>query len=235
MTIENMHKWFDLILDKVGSPYFSSPEKDSFLQRAEVHYVNSFFKNPSTVHLMEDTSIDVDYVKSLITEVKLDTDDEGRLYYSNIDSVLQSETSISGAKMMYILNASKSITSSSELCAPSYQYIKSRFIRHNDFFAHQANAFKKATTEYPTHRCFDNYLRFNPDNKSNVYLTVIRYPKLVTLDDPNSTGARGVNAVDSELPDKSQNEIVFMALKFAGVAIREADFYQIVSNEKQLS
>lgn len=222
MDILEMHRRFDLIIDKTGNPYFTSNEKDSFLQRGEIDAVNSFFGNPKDRYEAEQSDKDVGRIRSLIEEIETTSDYLGRILDTTVNDLLSTE-------VMYYLNIA---VSGADNGCDTGSFNKSRFVRHNDFFAHQNNEFKKGTQEYPVHRYFNGYLKVTPSNEEKVYLTACRYPVKVTLDDPDDLGVAGVNAVSSELPDKFHDEVLMYALRSAGINIREAEFFQMINQEQ---
>jgi hypothetical protein len=219
MTIEEMHRWFDLVVDKVGSPYFESDEKDTFLTRAEVSLVNSFFKRGKEPYQAEFSDKDVERISFLIRNEQHSTDDLGRFASSNLNT---------NTSLLYYLNIG---VSDNPKCGPQ-EYKKSRFVRHNDFFAHSANAFKKPEAGHYVHRFVAEYIQFDPQGQLRLDLTYVERPTPVTLDDQGD-GLRGPNAVDSDLDEKLHNKIVLQALGLAGISIREAEFTQFIMAEEQ--
>lgn len=220
VKIEYAHKIFDLWVDKTASPYFTSDEKDIFLNRGIVEFINDHFdtKNP---HRAEASIRDVEELTELIEFVEnIRTNAEGKLFTTEIQSALD------GREYDYLLSASRA---SSVECGGEQR--KSRFVRHNDWLSQKDNTYKKPTEKYPTHRIFNKYLQFNPVGEASIELVVLKKHLEVTLDDSSNTGARGTNAVDIELSDSQANRIIFLALREAGVSIREREFYDMVTNE----
>ena len=229
MTIQEMYSLFDLIIDKTGSPYFTSNQKDLFFQRAEVTYVNGFFNPTGTSkHNAEATSVDEELIGNLMSEVFTKNFSTGKLPFATIEANLPGSGSL-----MYILGVSRNSNDDSCEADTEANYRKSRWVRHNDFSAHSENSFKSGTNKYPIHRYFDTYLKFSPKAISDIYISLVRQPIKVTLDDPTDSGSPGAGVVNSELPDKAHNEIVYLALQAAGIAIRETDFYKVVSAEEK--
>jgi hypothetical protein len=220
ISIEYAHKVFDLWIDKTSSPYLTSDEKDIFINRGITEFVNDHFdtKNP---HRPEATIRDAEELTELIEPVTgVQTNAQGRLSTPDIEAAL------GGREYDYLLSASRA---SSLECGGDQR--KSRYVRHNDWLAQKDNTYKKPTEMYPTHRVFNGYLQFNPVGVSNVELVVIKKHVEVTLDDPTSSGTAGPAAVDIELSDAHANRIIFLALRQAGISIREGEFYQMVANE----
>lgn len=217
IAIEEIHRLFDIIVDKTASPYFTSGEKDQFINAGIRALVQKYF-NPSQSHLMESTSIDVEDLQELIVPLKLTSDASGNILKSDIETGISSE-------YYYILN----VAVREDGCGTDYK--KCRFIRHNDYFAQKDNAFKKPDKGYTVYRIFSDKLTISPTGSVGTYLTLLKKPNIVTLDDPTDTGVRGANAVDCELNDKLLNEIVMLSCVAAGISMREGDFYQMTSVE----
>ena len=130
ILVEELHRLFDLIVDKTASPYFTSNEKDDFLNRGIMALVNKYF-NPTPSHLMEATSIDVTDLMELIpTPIILSSSSVGDVTFTDID------TALSDRKFMYILNIARRSGCDAE-------WVKCRFVRHNDYFPQISNSFKK--------------------------------------------------------------------------------------------
>ena len=215
MTIQEMHDWFDLVMDKVGEPYFTDDEKDLFLNEAQINFVRQFFDIVFDKYNAERSNYDAEMLAPLIFPVFVQTTTTGQLLFSDLDAAVDTS-------WMYILNVARKPVD--KTCSTSsLDYLPSRNVRHNDFFKHQQNAFKKEDEEYPMHRYFNTYLQINPENQANMQVTLLKYPTEVDL---------GTN-VSSELPEKAHNEIVFLALKFAGINMDRTEFYAIVNTEQE--
>ena len=224
--IEDAHRLFNLWIDKTSSPYFSSNDIDSFLNQAIKEFVNDNF-DTKPIHRAEATIRDVEELRELIVHVdRLRTNTSGVITDAQINSAIDVAVNQTGREFDYILNASKA---SSKECGG--QQRKSRFVRHNDWLAQKDNSYKMPTEEYPTHRLFRTEIQFNPATESNIEFVVLMKHLTVTLDDPTNTGLPGTSHVDIEFSDTNSNRIVFLALRQAGVSLREADFVEMVSNE----
>lgn len=220
--IEDAHRLFNLWIDKTSSPFFSSDDIDSFLNQAIKEFINDHFDGKSP-HRAEATIRDVEELRELMVPVSgIRTDTVGKI----TDTVINTAITPSNRKFDYILSASKA---SSKECGG--QQRKSRFVRHNDWLAQKDNSYKMPTEEYPTHRLFRDFIQFNPATESNVEFVVLMKHVIVTLDDPNNTGSPGGSHVDIEFSDTNSNRIVFLALRQAGVSLREREFVELVTNE----
>ena len=83
-----MHQWIDIIVDKVGSPYFTDNEKDLAIQRAEIKFVNGFFNRLIDTHNAENTSVDEDMIYPLIEAVEVDSNPKGSIKFSDINTAI---------------------------------------------------------------------------------------------------------------------------------------------------
>ena len=220
IAIEKIHSLFDLWIDKVGSPYFTSSQKDLFIQRGVVHFVNQYLKNPSS-HVLEDTHVDTEDVYPLIQAVTVASNEKGEISFSDINDLLPLDK-----EWMYFMSVGRG---KKKDCGEDK--VKSRWVRHNDYYAQKNNSFKKPEPDYPIHRYFSDYIKCEPIGVASTEVTVLVYPNVVTLDDENDSLLRGPNAVDLDLPDKVFNEIVYLALSQAGISIREQDFYSYTERE----
>ena len=216
MTIEEMHQWIDIIVDKVGSPYFTDNEKDLAIQRAEIKFVNGFFNRLIDTYNAENTSVDEDMIYPLIEAVEVDSDPtrNGYILFSDINDALTTD-------FMYILRVEQGASN----CATTGAYYPSRFVRHNDRGRLEANYFKMSTSTDPSHSYLSDSLSVYPkDRNSSARITVVRYPLKVY-----KAQSQEEVSVNSELPDLTHNAILYSALEYLGIAIRENDFYQMVS------
>lgn len=220
ILVEQIHELFDLWQDKVGAPYFTSDQKDLFIQRASVQFVNQYLKNPSS-HVLEETHVDTEDVNTLMHQANVSSLADGRITFVQINAALPT-----GKSWMYFMSAGRGATVE---CSGDIH--GSRWVRHNDYRPQKRNSFKKPEVKYPIHRYFSDYIQFEPKGKASTEITVLVYPNVVTLDDPNDSGTRGTGAIDLDLPNKVFNEIVYLSLAQAGINMREQDFYQFVERE----
>ena len=70
--------------------------------------------------------------------------------------------------------------------------------------------------------------QFGPINTgARLYFNVLKYPKVVILDDVTPA-----NNVDSDLPDFTHDQIVALALELAGVSSRDENLEQLLQVKK---
>lgn len=223
ILIADLHKRFDLIIDKTASPYFDSIDKDDFINGGILNYVSKFFNPISGTHLAERRDVDDELISELIEPAEVSTTAKGEATIISINAALPPNR-----ELLYILNAAKAGTNDCKDILRS-----SRFVRHNEFFKQSDNSFKKPSDKYPVHRYMNGRIKFDPEGVSKAAFTVVMKPVKVTLDDAGNTGVPGPNAVNCELSEKCMNEIVYLSLRQAGISMRETDFYQMVGAEEK--
>lgn len=222
VLIEYAHRLFDLWFDKTGSPYYTSDEKDIFINRGLYSFINKHF-NESPSQLMERTIRDSDDLSELIVPVTTTTNVNGEIVYSDLS------VAMNGREILHILNASRAGTKD---CKDIMRM--ARYVRHNDYLAQKDNPFKQPTDRWPIHLDFRDYIKFYPVGETNVEMVVLLVPLQASLDDSGDTGQRGPNAVDLEISESVVTEVIYLALKHAGVSVREVDFYQLAASQERM-
>jgi hypothetical protein len=219
MTIDKMIEWFDLIQDKSESVYFSNENKLEFINRAQDLFINkvlfSFLQGQKKVQEspmigsgIESTSSSLEKIWPLVLEdLIVSSDASGFISFDTIEGAINSATG-GGFTVLHTLNISK-----------DGNYI--RFVRHNDFYRHNKNSFKTPTATYPTFRISRNGLTINPTGVGSYKVSVVKSPLLMEF---NSFGDP-LN-VSSELPETTHNEIMSIALGFAGLSSRDEALIQ---------
>lgn len=222
ILVEDLHRVFDLWIDKTSSPYFTSNEKDLFINNAVREWLNKYFNPNTSSHQLEKFQYDLSDVEELVPmPITLDSTSNGLVTRKSIEANLNE-----GRSYSYILRVGRA---KSKECGG--QFKKVRWVSHNDYLAQQDNSFKKATEDYPIYTIYKDGLVVEPKAEVKVEITVLLQPLKVSLDDSDNTFERGSNAVDLDVSEKCFNEIVYLALKQAGISIRETEFYQITGNE----
>lgn len=212
IPIAEMITWFDLIEDKVASAYFVPAEKDTFINQAQIDYVSSFFPQsnkrglPLSAELVDKIGFDISPLKK---DVTVSTDANGILLFSAIDTALGN-----GLKFWYTMNMASAPIGTCGFPVLS-DYVKTKYVRDNDFWEFQGNSLKVATSEYPQFEITTNSFQLNPRVLSSVMMRVLRYPVKVV-----STGS----PVDSEMPYYTKTPIMRIALTMAGFSMRDIDW-----------
>lgn len=200
-----MHNWFDILQDKYQSPYFTNTEKDTFLNRAQIEYINSLLpdKEGQESNLEENSHL-LENLSPLIFQLStsLNMDASGFVLDSAIQTLLDTESS-STELFMKILNVYI------EISGVEYPV---KYVRHNDFYKFQTNDFKRASTSLPQYRRLSGKFAFSPiDISNNIYFTLLKYPREVSLS----------STINSELPESTHNNIISIGIDLAGIASRD--------------
>ena len=211
MTIQDMHNWFNQLQDKYGSPYFSDDMIDLFLNRAQIEYLNTVFPdNEGGVANIEQTQLITENFDTLVYETTspLYMNASGMVSRATIQTRLNSETG-STEGWRHILNVSAD---------QSGIRLDVKFRRHNDFYRLERNTFKIDDQDKMVYRLESRGLLFTPINvQTKLYFTLMKLPKPVSLS----------GSISSELPAYTHNEIVAIAVDFAGIASRDEALIQL--------
>jgi len=229
MTAEELDSRFQIILDKVGSPYLTDTERSSLYNMAQLSVLDDYVynrknklkknKDAEPPYGYENTNLNVEAVSVLIVELSgvLTSDANGKIQKADIDTQIN-VASGKNTGLYHVANMARQSTDTN--------YYVSRFVRLNDLYPHLANSFKAPTESNPSYTEYDSYYVSYPLAAVSVNTTVLRYPEEILVDDTTPA-----NNVDPEFSDKVTNEIILRALQLAGVSIREAEFYGMVNAE----
>jgi len=158
--INLIKKRWELILDKVNSPYFTDEEFEEFINMACLSFINKHAKN------FESTDKSTQDFDKLLKEIRVDSDDVGVVLDTDIETEL-------GTPFMYIENVS---------CKKSCgNYGLIRFCRHNDYYKMVENTFKKPTDSKPVFRIMNDSIFISPAKKWKVKITVMKQPLPVSV------------------------------------------------------
>lgn len=210
MTITQMHEYFDLLLDKSGSPYFEDSEKDLFINMAQLEYVKQLMpSNEGGVVNIELDQVVYNNVYPLVYDITgLSMNASSNVPVATIQTALDTASS-STEKILYVLNVS---------WTKSGAILPVKYTRHNDWFEFERNSFKQGSSDQPRYKYNKTNFTFSPlDQAAVIALSLVKSPKNVSLAGP----------VDSELPDHTHKKIVEMALDIATVPLRDGDLSQL--------
>ena len=222
MNIKQWHDWFDYLIDKTGSPYYTSDEKDLLFNRAIISYVTRFLDDNIRSDRAEASVNDTEELATLIYQLDAPVGVDGKVLYQDLKNDYEARFG-EIRDLMYVLNVART----EDNCI-NPEKVKSRFLRHNDVLIHKENSFKTPDTKYPTHTYFHDHLLSLPMGHGGaVSCAVLMQPREVTLDDPNDTGQEGANAVSSDMPEKTHNDILMLALRLSSISIREAELMSL--------
>lgn len=209
MIYSQLVTYFDVLLDKIASPYFSTAEKDMFLTMGQLEYVKREMPSNEggTVNL-ESTQLDYTNVSSLVYDVTgMSMSSAGILPFTTVQTKLDTASG-STELLMYILNVSSYDGTS------SYPV---HYTRQNDWYEFERNSLKKGTATSPRYKNNKTNLIFSPaDTTAVISMTILKTPKDISSS----------SSVTSELPAHTHKTVVELAIELAAVAIREGELMQ---------
>lgn len=208
-----MHSYFDLALDKVGSPYFEESEKDEFLSFSQRLLFNGIIRgngssqgiqNVGTIDTVDNSAFSSEAVSAMVEEVSLSSSLNGVISYSSINDIVATE-------FYHLSTVFRKDSSNKDR--------KCRYVEVNDYSSTLANSFKEPTDKFPIYRNISSGVHVDPKSKADFTLTVYRTPKDID------------SSQDSEMLESTHEKIIYNALVQAGINLREVDFYQMVKQE----
>jgi hypothetical protein len=213
MTITQAIDLFEVLLDKYGVPHLENDETCSLLNMAaRGEFLNRLF--PDSIGGIVNFDFDQNTVASiqpLIWPLTVNMGVTGVLTNAAINTALQTATG--EAEDTYFRIASVGWTTGSNT-------IPVKFIKQNDLWSFERNVFKKPSATNPKFTLIGSGLKFYPTSAStNLSLTVVKYPRLILAAD-------GADAC--ELPDYQMYSIIGLAIKLAGVSIRDQEILEDV-------
>lgn len=218
MTIIEMANYFDIMQDKFKSPYFTDTEKTLFLQRAHVDLVNNLLSSDEKLPNVELSQDTISKIATLIIPLAyINMPSTGVVLKSSIQTALN--TASSGAVLWRPLNIGWVLGNESHPV---------KYTRHNDWWEFKQNYFKNPSTDNPKVYETATGYQFGPiHTNAKLYFNVLKYPKKVVID-----SVTPANNVDSDLPDFTHDEIVALALEYAGIGSRDENLAQLLQIKK---
>lgn len=228
MTATELHRQWEILLDKYESPYFTDIEFNEFANKAQLEIVTDIFydrfekmSNPyrkdahhgEPKYGWENTSVEGYDLAPLTLPVTLTTTANGRILYSNI------EAAISGT-LYHIGQIGVSYDGTN--------YVSAGFTRHNDYEALQANFYKRSSQSSPMARMYDGYVEIDPAAAITARMTVLRYPTDIVYD-----GDTPSNNVDPELSDRVMMMVLHRMLQNTGIGVRDRELYTTIKDLEQ--
>lgn len=215
MTVVELHQYFDLLTDKIGSAYFTDVEKDAFLNQASVEFVKKTLpSSEGGVINLEFDQIVYSNIYTLVYEtLGLTPSSQGKITRSQVQAALNVQTS-STEPFIYVMNVSwtKSGTTHPVM-----------YVRQNEWYASEQNTFKKGKSNRPNYKQDAIGFVFSPiDVTSSIKFTLLKMPRPIDLS----------GGITSDLPDSTHKSIVEMAVELASVGLRDQELQGL--NSKQL-
>jgi len=179
MTAAEMLTWFDILQDKFNTPYFTDLEKYDFLNDAQLNFVNDYLNlNDDDVAPVFEANALKDTIISplLFSDVTTTASVGGVVLTSAVETAIDTQYSLSGSKIIYIISISVS-------------GVPVSFVRHGDLIRQEQNNFTKAVnTIAQKYRISRDQFDFTPQSASNYEFTGIKMPIDIAA------------GIDSELP-----------------------------------
>lgn len=207
MTAAEMLLYFDLLLDKVGNPYFTDSEKYSFLNNAQLEYIKSVLpSNEGGIVNLEVDQIVQNNIGTLIYETGNLNTSSGELTKTDVNTALNTAANDS-EPYIYVLAVS---------WTKSGNTYPVKFTRHNDWYTNEQNSLKKGSASRPKYKVLASKFVFSPvDDTASIKFTLLKNPKEI-----------GVSQ-DCELPEHTHKKIVEIATNIASVSLRDEAYKQL--------
>jgi hypothetical protein len=224
MTATEFESAFDLICDKVGSPYFSQAEKESFINRAQISTID-----------------DMLFPKRRKQERK-DADVYG---FDNQSSSMQGLQPLIVYSSVAIATSTTSLISSLETASSEEVYRVMNVLLPEDTVGGVPQYHARYVPSIKTSSGVYGGLRYGSPTtvKTGIYSiegATIAFLPAITVNDEIGVEFIKVPAsfdisenVTCEVDPSWHNEILFRALQLAGISIREDFFYQAMNLEQQ--
>lgn len=224
MIIQEMHSWFNILLDHYNEPYFTDTEVDEFLNSATTEFVNDIVfkeyfptsqapdRGPQSLSSIESVIQGSEILQPLIIEdVEVDAI-SGKVSISDINTELQGVLSDPKASLMHVISVTKSLP-----VGEGFVDRMVRYTRHNDKQRFKQNVFKAPSVRNPIYNFVHDGLSIEPKDNETYKITILKTPKKVSLEDD----------IDSDMPAFTHQRIVAYAIALAGVASRDDVMLQL--------
>lgn len=191
---------FDLLLDKVGSPYFTDAEKLIFLNKAQLEVLSRMVPDSvgGVVNFEFDENTQAN-VAPLIYKITA-TPSSGVVTKSTLNTALQAASSDAGTTVFRV--GAVNVVSNGKSV---------KFTRHNNINAFVDNTFKSPTLDEPRYTVTATSYTILPTSVGQVAFTVLKTPRVMTL----------VNSPDWD--DYMMNQVINVAVKLAAVPLRDGE------------
>lgn len=205
MLVSKAVEIFEVLLDKYGSPNIIESEILNHFEMATYLYLNKMFPDSQggIVNFDLDSNVMANIQPLVFILDPLATTPPNLLLDAAINAALQSKTPESNARYFRIIGI-----------GANNRPVK--YVKHNNLWAHLDNSFKAPTTTYPLYTLVSGGIQLYPTTPSiSVVLTVVKTPTIIA-----STGQT------FEFSDYAVHSIIAIAVKLAGVGIREEEVIQ---------
>lgn len=218
-SIQDLHSWFNILLDHYNEPYFIDEEVDQLINAGATEFVNDiifkeFFpslgeneKGLQALNSMESVQQGLEVLQPLIIPDLSVAVSSNIATTAAINSALQTATGDVNDKSMHVISVTYNNGTEDRLV---------RFVRHNDRGRFKRNSFKAPTERNPIFSVVRNGLLIEP-NVSPVKVTIVKEPRKVSIADN----------ITLDLPDFVHQRVIAYALSLSGVATRDDVLLQL--------
>jgi hypothetical protein len=213
MNINQMHSWFNILLDHYNEPYFTDTETDEFLNAGTLEFVNDvIFKEFFPTLGQEEKGVQVlSSIESvvqgseimqplLVTEVPVSSVD-GLISTGSINTAITTAVG-EPSELLHVINVVKLHEGDERLV---------RYVRHNDKPKFKQNVFKRPTARNPIFTFNYNGLLIDPQDTGDYQVSVVKRPRIMSLEDD----------ISSDMPAFTHQRIMSYALSLAIMASRD--------------
>lgn len=216
MTIEQMHERFDLIQDKYESPYFTSEEKDHFINlsqdalflKLDFMPFDYLLQRKEVSRGFESNEVNTQHLKNFIIDDLNITLSSGLASFEDINSAIQNKTG--GDEELF------------RVISVSIDDLDARWVRHNDLNRFERNKYLRGTEKYPIYTYNNDGLKIRPSSIQSCKVSVLRKHKDVSLE----------NSIDSEFPESIHHKILYDALVLSGIPVKDFDLNILKENDR---
>lgn len=214
MTVTELHEYFDLLTDKIGSAYFLESEKDTFLNRASLEFVKKTLpSSEGGIINIEFDQIVYSNIYTLVYETAGLTPSQGKVTKAQVQTALNTQSG-STDPFIYVMNVS---WTKGGVIQPVM------YVRQNEWYACEQNTFKKGKATRPNYKQDATGFTFSPvDPTASIKFTLLKMPRTISLS----------GDITSDLPESTHKTIVEMAVELASVGLRDQELQGL--NSKQL-
>lgn len=204
MTVTELVDYFDILQDKYGSPYFTTTEKEKFLNQAQEGIIADYLPKEGDLSNIEQNANTWMMFSPLSTTITTSMDGSGVVLKSALETTLSTDLGFTARIIRPLAVTWSDANGSRPVKGPT---------RYNNWETYNNNVFKVPVESEP--RYYENYNSYiiNPVNTGAIIkVHVIRYPKAISV-----SGAQ-----TAELEEIYHNEIIARALDAAGVGSRDS-------------
>lgn len=196
-----------VIIDKYGSPTILDTEWVGHLNQAQYEVLNRLIPDDlggvMNFEVNSDTLVNVSPLIYPITA----TPSSGLVLNSALTTALRTVSGDTGCSLFRVLN----------MCLPDESPV--RFVKHNNLYSYKANAFKRPSATNTFYTITAQGYQLYPSTGVTVKITAMKTPKTLT-----NTGE------SLEFSDYVAQQVIFQAVKLAGVGIRDQEVIMDVRN-----